>query len=144
MEYLMYKSTIPKLTARLVRIEESDYGTFSVFQINTRSICLILEPRDLLNRQFVSSIPAQQYTCRRVVSPKFGETFEVREVPGRSEVLIHPGNTAENTEGCLLPGSELGIVGDKPGVLRSRKAFLRLMDCFEGVDEFRLTIVEHY
>lgn len=140
----MYAKTIPKLSARLIRIEESDYGTFGILQFSTRSICLILEPRDLLNRQNVSSIPAQQYTCRRVDSPNHGETFEVTGVPGRSEVLFHPGNTAENTKGCLLPGSEFGIVNSKPAVLRSRKAFLRFMECLEGINEFRLTIVEHY
>lgn len=30
--------------------------------------------------------------------------LQVQDVPGRTEILIHPGNTTEDLEGCLAPG----------------------------------------
>lgn len=45
-------------------------------------------------------------------------------VPGFEGVRIHPGNKPEDTEGCLLPGTEKGI----DEVLNSRTAFLKLND----------------
>ena len=44
-------------------------------------------------------------------------------VPGFTGVRIHPGNDANDTEGCLLVGEKLG----EDGVLDSRHAFGRLM-----------------
>lgn len=41
------------------------------------------------------------------LSNRFGEdhpTIEITGVPGFSDVLIHPGNTADDTRGCILPG----------------------------------------
>lgn len=45
----------------------------------------------------------------------------VLDVSGFSGIRIHPGNTAENTEGCILPG--LMVSPDKNSVTNSRKAF---------------------
>ena len=45
-------------------------------------------------------------------------------VPGFSGVRIHPGNTAEQTEGCVLVGNLLGA----NAVLESRNAFNALFE----------------
>lgn len=37
----------------------------------------------------------------------------------RSVCLIHPGNTVEHTQGCILPGIERGILKGKRAVMRS-------------------------
>lgn len=66
-------------------------------------------------------IPAGRYVCRRVTSPKFGVTFEVTDVPGRSHILFHAGNLASDSRGCILVGERFDPLGGEDGVLASRE-----------------------
>ncbi|MEW5799966.1 MAG: DUF5675 family protein [Bacteroidota bacterium] len=55
-------------------------------------------------------IPAGTYRLTLVESPKFTPIYKhkmimLQDVPGFSGVLIHPGTTEKDTEGCLLPGN---------------------------------------
>lgn len=88
-----------------------------------------------------SSIPAGKYRCVRVVSPKFGDTFEITNVPQRSKILFHAGNTEKDTLGCIL----LGMSTDNAASIgHSRAAFQKFMLRYSGVDEFDLEITEQY
>lgn len=69
-----------------------------------------------------TAIPAGRYRIKVKVSPSFkgkwyaqpfvGKFPYLQDVPGFDGVMIHPGNTAEDTAGCLLPGElQLGIKG---------------------------------
>lgn len=127
----------------IVRLEESPRGTFGVLRINKRVACLTLEPPDRENERNISSIPAQQYACRRYDSARFGETFLVEGVPGRNGVLIHPGNEVGDTRGCVLLGASLHWAQER-GIAQSRKAFSEFMEAMHGVDRFHLTVVERY
>lgn len=52
-----------------------------------------------------TAIPAGSYRITLEVSPRFGpDTLTVGAVPGFAGVRIHPGNTADDTEGCILLG----------------------------------------
>lgn len=51
-----------------------------------------------------SCIPTGTYTCKPVVSPRFGKTIEVTDVPNRSHILFHAGNSPADTDGCILIG----------------------------------------
>lgn len=131
----------------LVRLEESyEYGTFGVLVINKEVFCVTLEPADNLNQQQISSIPCQQYICERVVSPNFGNTFEVKNVPGRSNVLFHAGNFISNTKGCILLAQYFGKIKEKDvmkrAVVNSGNTFKSFMELMKGYDKFHLTIKE--
>lgn len=124
----------------LLRMDGSDAGVFGVLRSGGQVVCCTLEPPYLGNRQFVSCIPEGGYACRRIRSPRFGETFEVCDVPGRDAILFHAGNTVRDTSGCILLGTGVGMLGGVRGITSSRAAFREFLRRLEGVDEFRLTI----
>ena len=82
-----------------------------------------------------TAIPMGTYTIDMdKVSPKFsnrswakpysGKIPRLRSVPGFESILIHPGNTAASSLGCILVG-----INDKVGrVSDSQRTFRRLMD----------------
>jgi len=130
---------------RLIRLEErTKYGTFGVLLISEEVFCVTLEPPDWENAAGKSSIPAQQYTCIRHISPRFGETFKVINVPGRSDILFHPGNTLPDTTGCIVLGQHFGKLQGNRAVLASGKTFETFMKILKGHDICRLTIREVY
>ena len=128
----------------IIRLEESAQGTFGVLRIQKEVFCVTLEPPDMENAQDISSIPAQQYVCEKVNSPKYGETFEVKGVPGRDHVLFHAGNVVENTKGCILLAQYFGKLRGERAVLNSGQTFKDFMDALASYESFRLTIKEEY
>lgn len=132
-----------KPVIELVRLEENyEHGTFGVLKLNKQVFCWTLEPRDEENAQDISSIPAQQYDCRRYSSEKYPYTFQVMDVPGRSNVLFHAGNTDDDTAGCILLGETLGKLSGDRAILNSGRTFDRFMAVLEDFDELSLTIHE--
>lgn len=131
-------------TVRLNRQEESAQGTFGILLICSQVFCVTLEPSDWLNERNISSIPAQQYQCVQRRSPRFGETFEIIDVPGRNHVLFHSGLVHGHTKGCVILGQHFGKLRGNSAVLNSGKTFRDFMRVMKDVDEFQLTIKENY
>lgn len=68
-------------------------------------------------------IPYGTYEVIVDFSPKFQtDMLHVMNVPGFEGIRIHPGNVAEDTEGCLLPG----ITREVDHVNFSRPAYAQL------------------
>ena len=124
----------------LVRLEESEQGTFGILKIDKQVFCCTLEPSDRLNEVNRSSIPAQQYTLKPYDSPTHGETWMVTGVPGRSYILFHAGNVVEHTAGCIILGEHFG----NRAVLNSGKTFADFLKVLHGAKEHHLTVQEHY
>lgn len=131
--------------ATLIRLEHGDKETIGVFILDGRIMCFILEDPGNENAPGISRIPEGSYICQRIFSPRFGNTFEIADVPGRDLIRFHWGNTHIDTEGCPLTGSEVGWFDNEVppirAVLNSKKAFRRLMANLESHDEFRLNIL---
>lgn len=99
------------------------------------------------NKPSVSCIPVGEYMCKRVQSPRFGDTFEITGIPGRSNVLFHWGNVPlKDSEGCILVAESFGVANGSLAVLGSRNrpgdGFLELLQRTVGLDQFRLIIKE--
>jgi hypothetical protein len=103
-------------------------------------LCYCLELPDRENRRNVSRIPAGQYVCKRVRSARFGETFEITNVPGRSGILFHVGNFPTDTHGCILLG--MGKPEGKNFISESSLAVSLFNEKLAGVDSFFLEITD--
>ena len=83
-------------------IGELEAGDFS---------CFVLE--DVVREKKIygeTAIPAGRYEIVVTPSNRFKRRLPLLlNVPGYEGIRIHPGNTAEDTEGCLLPGRIRGI-----------------------------------
>ena len=67
-----------------------------------------------------TAIPAGRYRVTVTFSNRFQRLLPlVNDVPGFTGIRIHPGNTAADTEGCILPG----VVKGTNNVGQSRMAF---------------------
>ena len=69
-----------------------------------RSIFETIEPPWKGNRIDISCIPEGLYRCSPVHSPKFGHTYQIENVVGRTHILFHAGNHAKDTSGCVCVG----------------------------------------
>jgi len=127
---------------KLIRLPQHSDGTFGVLLDEDIPFCLTLERKWLDNKKGESCIPLGIYTCKRVDSPKFGDTFEVTNVPNRSAILFHKGNLMEDSHGCIILGEQYETVEGKPGVMASGKAFEEFLERTEGIDEFELIITQ--
>jgi len=86
-----------------------------------------------------SCIPQGRYRVVLAPSPKFensanpqdhehaSEMPHLQDIPGRSLIMIHWGNTVKDTEGCILVGQEEGF----DEIERSRAAFEDLWNAIQ-------------
>jgi len=105
-------------------------STIGTLSINDVSIGYTLEKPDKNNQRYISSIPAGNYFAEQYTSARFGKTLRLKRVPGRSNILFHPGNIPDDTQGCFLPGASKG----PDRVNSSRVAFRSLLDFISKVE----------
>jgi len=135
----------------LERFLPSVHGTFGVMQVGN-FVFFTLEEEWKDNAPNESCIPAGTYELQRVMYNRGGfMTYEIVGVPDRSQIKFHPGNTEEDTQGCILTGLMLGFLKvrldeeegrprKKLAVLKSRAGFEKFMGLLEGVDEVEIKI----
>ena len=79
-----------------------------------------------------TAIPTGKYDVILTFSPRFKRILPLLlNVKGFEGIRIHPGNTAEDTEGCLLVGENKA----KGQVLNSRATFEKLMSVLLGCEK---------
>jgi hypothetical protein len=131
-------------TIILVRDEESkEHGTFGKLFVNGREFCHTLEPADRDNKKNISSIPCGVYQCKPYSSKKYPDVFQICNVPDRTNILFHSGNTDDDTAGCVLLGSTRGKLGNDRAILNSGNTF-RKFRLLMGKMVFRLIVCECY
>ena len=127
----------------IIRVHSSKAGTFGVLLINGMPIGVTGEQDWEDNKKEISCIPTGQYWCKRVDTPKHGDTFEVTGVLGRSAILFHKGNLPlEHSQGCILVAEQFESLKGKQAVLASAKGYGEFMDKLKGEDNFILNIIE--
>ena len=101
----MEQITIMRNEVILRRIAGSCDGVFGAMIEDDHVIVSTLERPNIYNIKDYSCIPEGSYICKRIDSPSHGNTFEVIDVPGRTDIQFHIGNTINDTKGCMLVGS---------------------------------------
>ncbi len=101
--------------------------------------CWTVERPWLDNAVNVSCVPDGTYTMERHDSPKFGpNVWELQNVPNRSYILIHAGNTSKDVTGCIALGEGLRTGAD--GVTSSRKALSAFEELTKGLESLKIQI----
>lgn len=123
-------------------------STGGVLIINDEFFCFTLEDKDRLLESKPdakifgqTAIPRGVYPVTIDFSPKYQKNMpHVLEVPGFQGIRIHPGNTDEDTEGCILLGQKRAY----NTVLESKLAFDRfytiLLSAVNAGEHVELTI----
>ena len=113
-------------------LEDADRGLADTMEIDE-----ILENK----LKGITAIPTGKYDVILSFSPRFKRVLPLLlNVKGFEGIRIHSGNTAEDTEGCLLVGENK----EKGKVLNSRATFERLMaillECEKRKEKVTITI----
>lgn len=94
------------------------------------------------NKRSISCIPEDEYLVWKMkptVKRKY-EYFWVKDVPGRSSILWHPGNYTRQIKGCTLPGETLTDM-NKDGIIDVTNTTVTLKTLTALMPEvFKLTI----
>lgn len=125
----------------LHRIAQSDKGTFGVLVKDNIPLCVTCEDPWKDNAIGESCIPAGTYHCLPHNGTRYKDVWRLMNVPNRSAILIHAGNTIADTKGCILVGRHFGELGGYPAVLSSRNALQELRQVLP--DDFDLEIINH-
>lgn len=118
------------------RFKSMPWGVFGALLVNEIPVCWTLEDEWLDNASNKSCIPYGHYICTPWKSHKFGDTWIINDVPDRSAILFHAGNTIKDTQGCILVGTEPSAAN----LYQSKKALLKFLAILAGETEAELTI----
>ena len=98
-------------TLTLQRQPSTDQGTFGQIFRDGKQIAVTCEPID--------PFPVGLYLCIPHNGPKFQNVWEITNIPGHTAILIHNGNTINDTHDCVLVGDTYGIVNGLKAIMNS-------------------------
>jgi len=100
-------------TLILTRFAYTDMGTFGSMLVDGQTIYTVERPW-LNNARNVSCIPIGNYRCKPRFYNRGGyPAVEICDVPNRSHILFHRGNTMHDVAGCVALNYGLGCSGQE-------------------------------
>jgi len=140
------------MNLKLIRTTKTPDSTIGELYINDTFECFILEDTDRgLNQSMTieeikekkvyakTAIPSGKYEIAITFSNRFQKYLPlIINVKGYEGIRIHPGNTAADSEGCLLPGE----FRNHNQVTNSKKAFGKLFDKLKAVEKKEKITIE--
>lgn len=109
---------------KLYRDTRTDVSTIGRLYADDEFLCYTLENHWEDNKPRISCVPADKYFIETKTYGRFYESYKhpivkLKNVPDRTEILIHIGNYPEDTLGCILVGSTTA----KDAVWNSKKTY---------------------
>lgn len=102
----------------LTRTEQGEDGTFGTLNDeNGLALCCTCEPPPSGPHP---CIPEGIYVVIPHDTPAHPDVWELQDVPGRTAILIHDGNTEHDTLGCIICGDRMGWINGLRAVLDSK------------------------
>jgi hypothetical protein len=132
---------------RVERLWKKPAYTVGRLFVDGRLFCNTLEDtvRDLSNEKKVYGKTAIPYGKYKVVynwSPKFGRNLpRLLNVPAFEGILIHPGNTADDSAGCILVGRNTEVGRLTESRYTSDKLNVLIEDAQRGGESITIEIV---
>jgi len=127
--------------------EDNDYpDTRAIYHTNHYSWWWFsCEPIWINNEENVSCIPEGKYIVKLIDHPRRKKVWEIQDVPDRTEIYFHVGNTIANTTGCVLLGKGLNYSreGKLWSIYPSGKAMKEFMEYMGDDKEFHLTVKQY-
>lgn len=140
-------------TIVLERFAYAPDGTFGKFLLPKGKSFFSVELPWFDNKPFTSCIPEGSYelvkrrsqVVKRSSGGEYDEGWEVTDVIGRDDIMIHPGNWPFNFQGCIGIGLNYEILNDRAGVPRnavtqSRQAFKQFMSILDEENSWVLKV----
>jgi len=122
---------------RTHHLPEATLGQLFIEDVTHSPIFTLENPERETNTD--NRIPAGSYKCRPYSGSKYTDVYEVQNVPGRSAILFHWGNTEKDTLGCILLGNRTGQLSGQPAILDSKHCFEKFRSIV-GKNSFDLLI----
>lgn len=132
--------------AILTRGPSTDQGTFGMLVMDDGADLHTVELPWRDNATGISCIPPGTYRCEVVKSPRFGKVYGLRDVPKRTNILIHAANFGGDRgkgwhtelQGCIAPATAVGTLQNPAGKpqragLQSRRALFDLTEWAGGL-----------
>lgn len=92
-----------------------------------------------------TAIPAGTYPVQITYSPRFKKRMPLLVgVPGFSGIRIHPGNTADDTEGCILVGYDRDGDEIKRSMLAYQDLFAQISGALEVAEDVFIEIINQF
>ncbi|KIO48729.1 DUF5675 family protein [Nitrosospira sp. NpAV] len=125
---------------RVERTDRSGDSTIGKLYVNDQFECYTLEDVERpVKIKGKTAIPAGRYEVVINQSQRFGRLLPLfLNVPNFEGVRIHPGNTAADTEGCILVGETKG----EGSIGQSKVAFERLFNKLKTASETEKIFIE--
>jgi len=132
----------------LERFAYSPDGTFGRLSLPGGQRFFTVERPWLSNKPFESCIPDGVYVMEKRRSPvverttdgDYLEGWEITHVPGRTYIMIHPGNWPTDLAGCIAPGKAYRVLNGRNAVTDSQITFAQVMAALDGRDSWHLEI----
>ncbi len=137
----MYKALLVR--SREQSDDKKTVGRFLLFnengEIKRDRACLELPWKE--NSPDESCIPEGEYEVKAKKSKKFGDlAFEIQDVPGRTDILMHVGNFTRESRGCQFLGWHfVDIDGD--GITDVANSEKTMKDLRSLADKFTYKII---